>query len=1199
MEIQNPPVADVSVIFLRGLACVDRGDFALAREAFDQALRLAPDKPNLWWNRAQCSLALGEMSRVQADAEQLLRISPEHAQGNALLGKALLAKGSIEAGVGRMVRAWQLDSLNPDFAADALDATLLLEGHEDQALDLALNMAALQRLSPEMGQRLVGMLLLKPGGEDFAHRLWLGLMDLPQPQEWMFKGWVEHCLSMNSLEEAALACSRWLQVAPNQAEPQLQLAAVFSAKGDFSAALPLLHAYIQSEQGHEDVAAWCRMVRALYESRAHEQEAWLLCQSAIERFPDSAEVWRERGHLFLCMGESDLALADFERALALNTADTSALCNLAIGLAQKGMFAQAMHRLDHVLASQNVQNDLEVINTRGILLHSMGRFAEVEALYRSVLAVSSQPRIAVNLAFTLLVQGQYEEGFSLLAQRDRVAWAQQRFYKALSLGARPWDGRLEVARGKRLLVLSQNGIGDTVQFARYLPWLQNQGVQIILQAPARTENLLHSMHPEVIVIGDKQDLPATDWVADVHSLPGLLGITLDTIDAKGPAHYLQVNADDKRRMHMALGPARGLRVAVCWRGTRSSWAERSIPLDFLANLGITGVEWFSLQYGPLLSDDLAAVSRMGMRHESWSFSDVAAAMACMDLVVSIDTVHAHISGSLGLPTLVLLNAVPEWRWGLEGITSHWYSTATLLRQEVYGEWDKPLAALACHIQGLKETRRIGAPPTTVEELQAWACELELEHPERWAGPARWRAEQLAHQNDAAQALIYAQLAVSFDEKDPANWTCAGQQLLASGRFEDARKAFAQALFLNPRDVQAQLGRAHVQVRQLKLQEALTTASQAAEDARSSGHEWDKVSTCQTKAMVLRALHRVAEADQVLRAGMAKHPHHELAQSLGQLCLLRGDDAEGWHWLNQRERHLEFAPHTQAACERGARLWREPGVGPLLGKRLLVTTENGHGDSFQFCRFLPWLVSQGVQVTLLSQQATLGVLRRLEPAVQVLPDSLTWTQGVPQVDWVCDAQWLPALLEVSRQQLDDYGPADYLQNSAADLAHMQAVLPSYGRLRVGLAWRGQAVGLVNRGLALNLIARADCGPVDWYSLQTGALTPEETSAAQEMGMKTPNWTFQDAAAAMGVLDCIVSVDTAHAHLAGSLGRPCCVLLNATPDWRWGLEGERSVWYPSLKLLRQSQPGDWGPVIAQLEQALHQQRSHMSMAAIHHR
>ena len=312
-------LSTVTELFLRGLDCADGGDFARGRDAFDQALQLAPEKPNLWWNRAQCNLALGDMAQVRSDVQRLLALAPEHAGGHALLGKCLLQQGQLCEGVARLVGAWRLDRSNADAAAQALEASLLMDGKENEAVDLALEMAGLQQLHIAQVQKAVGIIMLAPDGAPLAHRLWLGLLGLPTPEEWMYRGWVEHCLNLSNLEEAALACARWAQAFAHSTEAPLQLAAVFAAKGDFAAALPLMGAYIQTAAGQADVLAWCRMVRAMFESRAYEQEAWLLCHSAIERFPHRAEVWVERGHLSLCLGESDLALADFEKALDLFT----------------------------------------------------------------------------------------------------------------------------------------------------------------------------------------------------------------------------------------------------------------------------------------------------------------------------------------------------------------------------------------------------------------------------------------------------------------------------------------------------------------------------------------------------------------------------------------------------------------------------------------------------------------------------------------------------------------------------------------------------------------------------------------------------------------------------------------------------------------------------------------------------------------
>jgi hypothetical protein len=169
-------------------------------------------------------------------------------------------------------------------------------------------------------------------------------------------------------------------------------------------------------------------------------------------------------------------------------------------------------------------------------------------------------------------------------------------------------------------------------------------------------------------------------------VPALLGLRHQTVGEFGAAHCLKADPQQVRLMVLRLGPPLGLRVAVCWRGTRSNLSQRSMPLADLAALELPGVEWFSLQHGPLLADEIEPARRMRLRHESWGFSDAAAAMTLMDVVVSVDTVHCHIAGSLGLRTLVPLSAVPDWRWGMEGETSPWYPSMRLFRQDLSNDW---------------------------------------------------------------------------------------------------------------------------------------------------------------------------------------------------------------------------------------------------------------------------------------------------------------------------------------------------------------------------------------------------------------------------------------------------------------------------------------------------------------------------------
>jgi hypothetical protein len=269
----------------------------------------------------------------------------------------------------------------------------------------------------------------------------------------------------------------------------------------------------------------------------------------------------------------------------------------------------------------------------------------------------------------------------------------------LAQGARPWDGSVASAVGRTLLVLTENGLGDTVQFARFLPALQAQGVQVVLCTQPGTGALMRSLHPQARVIEAGEALPPADLLCSVWDLPMLLDVRLDDLARWGQAHCLAVAPEAGDAMAQRLGRAPSLRVALAWRGARSRLAERSIALAQIAALNLPGVQWFSLQKELQDGEEAAAAQRMGLRHEGWSLDDAAAAMVHMDWVVSVDTVFCHLAGALGRPAIVLLPLACDWRWGAGGNATPWYPQAHLLRQQRAGDWAHPLAALQALLSG--------------------------------------------------------------------------------------------------------------------------------------------------------------------------------------------------------------------------------------------------------------------------------------------------------------------------------------------------------------------------------------------------------------------------------------------------------------------------------------------------------------------
>jgi hypothetical protein len=250
-------------------------------------------------------------------------------------------------------------------------------------------------------------------------------------------------------------------------------------------------------------------------------------------------------------------------------------------------------------------------------------------------------------------------------------------------------------------------LGDTVQFARFLPTLQAQGVRVVLCTQPSLGGLMRSLHPQLRVLQADEAMPHADLLCSLWDLPMLLDVRLEDAARWGPAHCLTVAEEARTAMVQRLGPPQGLRVGLAWRGTRSRLAERSVALAQIAALDLPGVQWFSLQNELHDGEEAAAAQRMGLRHEGWSLDDAAAAMVHLDCVVSVDTVFCHLAGALGRPTTVLLPLACDWRWGASGSSTPWYPLAHLLRQQQAGDWSHPLSELVVLMRGLQTGQGLG------------------------------------------------------------------------------------------------------------------------------------------------------------------------------------------------------------------------------------------------------------------------------------------------------------------------------------------------------------------------------------------------------------------------------------------------------------------------------------------------------------
>jgi Flp pilus assembly protein TadD len=396
----------------------------------------------------------------------------------------------------------------------------------------------------------------------------------------------------------------------------------------------------------------------------------------------------------------DAALPLLERAAAAVPEEAEFHNNLGLALAEADRNDDAIAAYRRALACR--PEHATAWNNLGLALQAVNDLPEAIAAYRS--ALRHAPDLAPahwNLALALLAHGDFEEGWR--EYEWRLAIPELAGHEKPAAGPR-WDG---VARdGQTLLVTAEQGLGDMLQFVRLAQPLAERGVRVLVRGQPPLLRLLATAPGVAGVFGPDDALPAYDAHVPVLSLPGAMRIDAATIPA--PVPYLRADAGRRAAVATALaahGPR--LRVGLAWRGSRhhANDRRRSIALSTLVPLlSVPGTAWFSLQReeDEREVDDFPAPPPLVRLPERNDFDGLAALMAELDLVVSVDTSLAHLAGALARPTWLLLPFAPDWRWQLDRADSPWYPTMRLIRQPAPGDWGAVIARVEAELAAARE-----------------------------------------------------------------------------------------------------------------------------------------------------------------------------------------------------------------------------------------------------------------------------------------------------------------------------------------------------------------------------------------------------------------------------------------------------------------------------------------------------------------
>jgi tetratricopeptide (TPR) repeat protein len=444
-----------------------------------------------------------------------------------------------------------------------------------------------------------------------------------------------------------------------------------------------------------------------------QEEAVAGFDRALALQPGWVEAWVNRGNALLDLARAVEAVASYDRALALQPDLAQAHSNRADALRLLERFDEALAACDRAIALAPDTAQPRV--NRGAVLVDLARFEQARAAYEAALALEpDNPEYLLSSSFAVLGVGDYAEGF----RRYHYRWAVQgprRFVPERAFAAPLWLGETPIA-GKTLLLHSEQGFGDTLQFCRYADLAAGLGARVVIEAPKPLAALLRSLKGAAEVVAQGDALPPFDAHCPMMSLPLALGTRVETIPGDTP--YLYADPAKAQDWARRLGPRTRPRVGLVWSsGFRANQPQlwpinrrKTLPLAKLAALQGLALEFHSLQKGEPAESEFATLMAKGWggppiaSHADalQDFSDTAALMQNLDLVVSVDTSTAHLAGALGRPVWVLNPFGTCWRWFTGREDSPWYPTARLFRQAAYGDWDAPVQALRAALESFAE-----------------------------------------------------------------------------------------------------------------------------------------------------------------------------------------------------------------------------------------------------------------------------------------------------------------------------------------------------------------------------------------------------------------------------------------------------------------------------------------------------------------
>lgn len=699
------PSSDDLAQRIRGL--MEIGCFSAARSLVRDA-----EPPSGMLSRLEliCGFALGD-TEAAAQMQKLCATDPE---ADADMGLLHQMTGRMEAAA-QCFRSVLGHKPGHPLAATRLASLLMGNGERDQAEALLLEALARHPESPDLESAMVRLLSISGRGEaakqlilalagrrpfsplaqvDAAEALMaagkpLDALKLVHRAAELAPDWPRalHLLSRleqatGNLEQAARVARRLASLQPQDAEALARLAHAEHGVGNRSAAQEVAGRSIAIE---DNAAA-----RLLLSSMALDDgspELALYHADAALKFGPSPAANNNRGLALLRLHRLDDAEKDARAAVVALPRWSIPYISLAAILRAQGRIAEALQAAEAALRLNPTYQEAWI--AAAALLSRLDRIKDAIGACHRALSIGDRAEAEWNMALALLKAGRFEEGWTRFESRGRLTLAPL-------AGTRP---NLPEWRGgpvQMLRVVAEQGLGDTIQFLRFMPLLKDRVAQLQLVVQDPLKEIAKRALPRILVVGPEDSLPTAEAWIRLMSLPLLLGINSETqLRPSSPSIVARPDLVRKWEKERVEGP--GLQIGLCWRGNplHEDDCRRSIPLQALAPLTNTGEHvFYSLQTEIREDEDVAAPSIIDRHRDLTSYDETAAMMATLDLIITCDTSVAHLAGAMGRPVWLLLPTGADWRWLMARDDTPWYPTMRLFRQAAAGDWAGVISRVA-------------------------------------------------------------------------------------------------------------------------------------------------------------------------------------------------------------------------------------------------------------------------------------------------------------------------------------------------------------------------------------------------------------------------------------------------------------------------------------------------------------------------